>query len=138
MLAAPFQMRLAELERGREPDLLFVAKANLARLRPTYLDGPADLAVEIISPESVLRDRGTKYAEYEAGGVREYWVIDHEQQRTDFFRAGANERYQRAQPNADGIYRSAVLPGFWINVGWLWQDPTADPAHCPAAWEATQ
>jgi hypothetical protein len=23
----------------------------------------------------------------------------------------------------DGIYRSAVLPDFWLKVDWLWQDP---------------
>ncbi len=76
VLSAPFQMRLSNVRRGREPDLLFVRKENIIRLQRSYLDGPADLAIEIVSPESVLRDRGAKYAEYEAGGVREYWIID--------------------------------------------------------------
>lgn len=35
---APFQMKL---EHGRGPDLLFVAREHLGRLRETYLDGPA-------------------------------------------------------------------------------------------------
>lgn len=25
--------------------------------------------------------------------------------------------------DADGIYRSAVLPGIWLRESWLWQDP---------------
>jgi len=25
-----------------------------------------------------------------------------------------------------GIYRSRVLPGFWLRVEWLWQIPTPD------------
>ena len=47
--AAPFQMKM---EHGREPDLLFIASMHLSRLQRNYLDGPADLVVEIISPGS--------------------------------------------------------------------------------------
>lgn len=123
LLTAPFQMRLSNVRRGREPDLLFVAKDNLTRLRRSYLDGPADLAVEIVSPESVLRDRGAKYAEYEAGGVREYWIIDADAKRADFFVLDGEGRYQRASPDSGGRYESAVLPGFRVNIDWLWQSP---------------
>ena len=136
LLAAPFQMRLANVRRGREPDLLFVTKDNLTRLRRSYLDGPADLAIEIVSPESVLRDRGAKYAEYEAGGVREYWIIDNLSQRADFFVLDAEGRYQRASPDAGGKYASAVLPGFWISVGWLWQSPLPPVRQVLREWEA--
>lgn len=136
VLDAPFQMKLADLKRGREPDIVFVAGGNLSRIKATYLDGPADLAVEIVSPESVLRDRGTKYAEYEAGGVREYWVIDNTQQRADFFVLGADGRYERQRPDKDGIYTSAALPGFWINTVWPWQEPTPTLRSVLSAWEA--
>lgn len=81
------------------------------------------MAIEIVSPESVLRDRGAKYAEYEAGGVREYWIIDAEAKRADFFVLDAEGRYQRASPDDGGRYESAVLPGFWISLNWLWQSP---------------
>jgi Uma2 family endonuclease len=88
VIAAPFQMRLLRSERGREPDLLFVANENLHRLHDTYLEGGADLVVEITSAESLLRDRGEKFAEYELEGIREYWVIDPEGKRVDFFVLG--------------------------------------------------
>ncbi|MBV9850380.1 MAG: Uma2 family endonuclease [Armatimonadetes bacterium] len=138
VLAAPFQMKLAKVRRGREPDLLFITSANLARLRHNFLDGPADLAVEIVSPESALRDRGAKYGEYEAGGVREYWILDSETQRADFFVLDPAGRYQRAQPDSGGIYRSAILPSLWINVGWLWQDPLPPVRQILREWEQTQ
>jgi len=54
VLTAPFQMKLSNVKRGREPDLMFVAKSEMARLTHTYLDGPATIAVEIVSPESRL------------------------------------------------------------------------------------
>ena len=137
LLAAPFQMKLGTIQRGQEPDILFVAKGHLSRLQRNFLDGPADLAIEIVSPESILRDRGTKYGEYEPGGVREYWVLDPETQRADFFVLDASGRYQRAQPDADGNYRSSVLPGFWLKVGWLWQEPLPTLRFVLREWEGT-
>src|SRR5256885_5964292 len=75
----PILMRLPSRPSGREPDLIFVAKAHLNRLRTSYLDGPADLVVEIISPESRERDEVDKLREYEQAGVPEYWMLDPEQ-----------------------------------------------------------
>jgi Uma2 family endonuclease len=123
VLCAPFQMKTGPDLPGREPDLLYVARERMSQLRSTYLEGPADLVIEITSPESRLRDRGEKFAEYEAGGVREYWIIDPDARRVDFFRLDPEGRYQRFGPDPDGIYRAAAVPGFWIRPDWLWQDP---------------
>lgn len=120
VIAAPFQMKLERS--GREPDLLYIAGEHLDRLRTTYLDGPADLVVEIISPESVGRDRGEKFTEYEAGGVLEYWLLDPQRRWAEFYLL-EGERYRLAMAGAEGPYRSAVLPGFSLRVEWLWQQP---------------
>ena len=117
---APFQMKL---EQGREPDLLFVASEHLKRLKETYLDGPADLVVEIVSPESVGRDRGTKFYEYERAGISEYWLIDPQTKRAEFYQLAAAGQYQLVPPDGEGIYRSVMLPNFWLRVEWLWQQP---------------
>ena len=120
VISAPFQMKM---ERGREPDLLFVAREHLERLQETYLEGPADLVVEIVSPESRLRDRGEKFAEYEMEGVREYWVIDPEQERVDFHVLDDEGYYRRGPGKSEGIYHSEALSGFWLKVEWLWDPP---------------
>lgn len=119
--SGPFQMKLATS--GREPDLLFVATSHLDRLRPTYLDGPADLVIEIVSPESVGRDRGEKFYEYEAAGVSEYWLLDPQTRRAEFYRLAADGQYRLAPPDDQGMYHSAVVPGFRLHVSWLWQQP---------------
>jgi Uma2 family endonuclease len=110
---------------GREPDIIFVSREHLNRLRDTYLDGPADLVVEIISRDSRARDRGEKFYEYEQGGVREYWLLDYLRQQAEFYQLGPDGIYHLAPAGADGIYRSAVLDGLWLKVEWLWQEPLA-------------
>jgi Uma2 family endonuclease len=46
----------------------FLNWADEDTLKETYLDGPADLVVEIVSPDSVGRDRGDKFYKYAQGG----------------------------------------------------------------------
>jgi Uma2 family endonuclease len=124
VIIAPFQMRLEMRPSGREPDLLFIKSENLARLNPKYLDGPADLVVEVISPESRARDRGEKFYEYEQAGVPEYWILDQARRKAEFYALGADGLYEAAAVGAGGVYRSALLPGFWLRLAWLWQEPT--------------
>ncbi|MDQ2687966.1 MAG: Uma2 family endonuclease [Armatimonadota bacterium] len=120
---------------GREPDLLFIAKAHRRRMTQRYLDGPADIAVEIISPESEFTDRDTKFAEYEAGGVGEYWLLDQKERRADFFGLSVERRFERIKPDAAGIFWSVALPGFWLNVNWLWQTPLPNLRDILREWE---
>jgi Uma2 family endonuclease len=123
VIDAPFQMKLARS--GREPDVMFVAQAHLERIKHTYLDGPADLVVEVVSPESAGRDRGDKFYEYREAGISEYWLIDPQLKQAEFYQLDAAGLYQNVLP-ADGIYRSRVLPGFWLRVEWLWREPLPD------------
>ena len=120
VLRAPFQMKLANS--GREPDLLFVSAEHVSRLGKTFLDGPADLAVEVLSPESIGRDRGDKFIEYAHGGVPEYWLIDPNGGWADFYRL-AEGHYHLSFEGKEGRYDSLVVPGFWLDVEWLWQEP---------------
>lgn len=123
VLSAPFQMKLETRPSGREPDLLFISSDRLDRLKEMYLDGPADLAVEIISTDSRARDRGEKFYEYEQGGVREYWLIDPLRKQAEFYLLGDDKLYQLAPIGKDGKFHSAVLKGLYLRVDWLWQEP---------------
>jgi Uma2 family endonuclease len=119
----PFQMKLSTRPSGREPDLLFISKAKLSNLKQNYLDGPADMVVEIVSPDSQARDRGDKFYEYEEAGIREYWILDQNRKRAEFYHLEEDGTYKLIDPDENGIYRSTVLEGLWLKVDWLWQDP---------------
>ncbi len=121
ILYSPFAMKLEGQRCGREPDILFVSKERGHLFKKTYLDGAADLAIEIISPESVGRDRGEKFVEYEAAGIREYWLFDPERKQTEFYRLSDDGFYQLI-PTPDGVFRSVVLPGFFLRLEWFWQE----------------
>jgi Uma2 family endonuclease len=129
----PFQMKTGPDLPGRAPDILFVSKRRLARLKKNHLEGPADVVIEIISPGSGATDRGDKYYEYERGGVREYWLIDPRRKQADFYQLGRDGVYH-PMPLDDGIFRSVVLKGLWLEVAWLWQKPLPSTPDIWAKW----
>jgi len=122
VLIAPFEMRLLSEKSARQPDILVVTSENLGRLSRERLEGPADLVVEIVSRDSVRRDRHDKLHEYRRAGVREYWVVDPRpgRNRADFYRLDAAGEYELYATDEDERVTSAVLPGFWLRPAWLW------------------
>jgi Uma2 family endonuclease len=129
VLEAPFEVRLGPDGPSREPDILFVASSNLGRLSRDRLVGGPDLAVEVISDDSVGRDRGDKFYEYQDAGVREYWIVDPRprRHRLDAFALDEQGVYGPLLPDDAGRVRSRILPGFWVHPEWLWEEPALSP-----------
>lgn len=122
VLGPEFTIRLRKGEKSRRvPDVLFVSTARISLLKPTYLDGAPDLAVEVVSEDSVARDWRDKYLAYEAAGVREYWVIDPLSKTVEAY-ALKRKKFQRIVPAGDGTISSSVIPDFQIRADWLWRD----------------
>jgi Uma2 family endonuclease len=118
----PFVMRLPAFpKRRREPDLLVVLNTNPYPVQKTFMDGPADICIEIISEESMERDIGTKFAEYQQGGVTEYWVFDPIHHIARFYRLNEEKRYVTILPDDEGNYTTPLLPGLRVHVPTLWQ-----------------
>lgn len=136
VILQPFVMRLPAFpNRRREPDLLIILKTNPHQLTPTYMDGPADLCIEVVSEDSVARDHGEKFDEYEKGGVSEYWIIDPLRAESRFYRLNAHGRYVRQSEDGQGNYRTPALPGFMMHVPALWETPLAGPGAIARAVE---
>jgi Uma2 family endonuclease len=105
-------------KRGPEPDVAFVVKERLHIVERGFVDGAPDIAVEIVSPDSVERDYDHKRSVYEAAGVKEYWIIDPDEQRVTFLRR-QGERFVEVKPQG-GRFDSQALAGFYLTIDWLW------------------
>lgn len=104
-----------------EPDIAFVARRHAHRIRRGRVHGPPDLAVEVVSPDSVERDYGKKRTQYERFGVPEYWIVDELRQTVTLLRLGPKGKYREVRLK-QGKLHSEVLPGFWIRPEWLWAE----------------
>ena len=118
---APYQMKTGPDLPGREPDVMFVANSNLDRTHDKHLEGPADVVFEIVSEESVTRDRIWKLAEYERGGVAEYWIIDPLKKEVLLYGLGADGKFTLTVPDSQAMIRSSVMSGVWFDANWFWQ-----------------
>jgi len=133
LVGDPFVMRLPAVESRREPDLQIILGDNLQNLHDTYMDGPADICIEVVSPSNSEVDYGDKLKEYEKGGVGEYWLFDPARRAAFFFRQQESGGYLSISPDADGNYQTPRLPKFVLNVPTLWQDDLPDITQVMAA-----
>lgn len=67
-----------------QPDLVVVC--DLSKLEKQAYRGAPDLVVEVVSPSSVKRDRDDKLKLYRKAKVKEYWIVDPENQAVDVYR----------------------------------------------------
>jgi len=112
-----------------EPDLMVVTDAHRERITAQRLEGPADLVIEIASDGDPLLDEREKLPRYHAAGIPEIWVLSPQTSSVRCDRLGAEGSY-RTERRSGGRIESIVLPGFWINVDWLWQESLPSTVHC--------
>jgi len=106
----------------RNPDVVFVQKSRANIIRKNYIDGAPDLIMEFVSPESETRDWQEKFAEYEAAGVGEYWIVDRRQRRYSAFYLGDDRSYHPIAPREGKLF-SHTMSEFWVKVEWFWRTP---------------
>ena len=129
----PFALRLDDTA-AREPDVFFVGSARAGQVHGTYVEAPADLVVEILSPSSRGTDRGDKFYEYEKAGVPEYWLIDPEREWVEAYRLGESGRYEVRELDDPRVLTSDALPGLRLPVDWLWREPLPKLAWVIDRW----
>jgi Uma2 family endonuclease len=99
-----------------EPDVCFFDKSKSVNFLPEQMQFPApDLAVEVLSPSTEKYDRETKFQDYAAHGIREYWIIDAEHEIIEQYFL-ENEEYELLLKAKDGTIESVVLPEFKIQI----------------------
>jgi Uma2 family endonuclease len=82
-----------------------------------YVEGAPELVAEVAS-SSVSYDLHVKLRVYRRNGVREYVVWRVGDRAIDWFILRADQ-YERLPLDAEGVYRSAVFPGLWLDAAAL-------------------
>ena len=95
VVPAPFGVEFPATGEGVQPDLLFVSNERRGLITDAGLTGAPDLVVEILSPSTASRDRGLKLRLYERQGVREYWIVDPDENAVDVWRFGEDPAHER-------------------------------------------
>ena len=95
------QLRLLEMTGGR------------ARVEGGYVVGPPELVIEV-GKSSRSHDLGPKKADYEKAGVLEYLFVGIKPDEVRWF-VRREGRFEEMAADDDGIYRSEVFPGLWLD-----------------------
>lgn len=113
---APFAVFIKKDDKNYvEPDISVIC--DKSKLSDRGCEGAPDFIIEIVSPSSRRMDYYKKCALYAESGVREYWIVDPEKQRTMIYRYeddAAPMIVPFEQDLAVGIYNN-----FMINVSKL-------------------
>lgn len=69
----------------------------------------------MLSPGTEKNDRGVKFRDYAAHGVREYWLVDPEAEVVEQYELAA-EAYTLRLKSGSGNLASRVVPGFDVAI----------------------
>lgn len=131
-----------DLDNMPQPDVfLYIAPECGGQVRITE-DGMIEAAPEFIAEvasSSASYDLNAKLNAYRRNGVREYVVWRTRDRAFDWFALQGGE-FVRVEPHGDGLYRSQVMPGLWLDPSALirndgeallrsWSEGIASPEH---------
>ncbi|RGU91100.1 helix-turn-helix domain-containing protein [Clostridium sp. AF15-17LB] len=96
VLLAPVDVRIDDDDRSMlQPDLIVVCDGDKSDGR--RINGAPDLVAEVVSPGSRKRDYLVKLNKYWTSGVREYWVVDPDNESVTVYEFGEGEENFRIQ-----------------------------------------
>lgn len=99
-----------------EPDICFFGNDKAKDFSRKQMQFPApDFVGEVLSDSTAKNDRETKFQDYAAHGVQEYWIIDAEKEIVEQYFL-QNEVYELLLKAKDGKIESVVLEGFNIPI----------------------
>ena len=88
----------------------------------------AVLVIEVLSRGHEKYDLEFKDAFYREAGLPEIWYIDQLNRKVTARRKDG--KGYKTEEITEGAIHATGLPGFWIDVAWLWAEPEANPREC--------
>ena len=117
----------------REPDLFVLPPEEVPKAKGVPLEVRPALVIEVLSPATRTVDLKEKPEDYALAGIPEYWAVDPEEKRVVVHRLLSGPEQAPAyavETVASGRLDAGTVPGFWLRVEWLWQDPLPPVARC--------
>jgi Uma2 family endonuclease len=100
-----------------EPDVCFFTAARAAKFkRVTTKFPPPDFICEVLSKSTEALDRGIKFKDYAAHGVREYWIADPRTQVLEQYVSDGKGGYRLQLKSGSGEVASTVIKGLRIPI----------------------
>jgi Uma2 family endonuclease len=103
-----------------QPDLLYVPSRHREIITKTRVNGPPDLAVEIISPSSIRRDRVVKLDIYQRFAIPHYWLVDALAETFEIYALSAEGIYRHRGEGNNGIFSIPGFPDLTLDLDALW------------------
>ncbi len=104
-----------------QPDILFLSNENLHLIGDKKIEGAPDLVIEILSPSNHAKEMAYKKMIYEISGVREYWLVNLENQTITQYENIEKEFVKRQVFQKDAVLAAIVLKGFQIRLDALFE-----------------
>jgi len=117
----------------REPDLFVLPPEEVPKAKGVPLEVRPALVIEVLSPATRTVDLKEKPEDYALAGIPEYWAVDPEEKRVVVHRLLSAPKHAPAyavQRMTSGRLEAPTVPGFWLLVEWLWQEPLPPVAGC--------
>lgn len=120
--AVPFDVRLCEkvvddkkVFTVVQPDISVFC--NSKKLDKRGASGPPDLAIEILSEATAVRDLNLKLLLYQKHRVKEYWIVDPVRETVNLYHLDRTNRYETTgEYTKNDIVKTSLFPGFQLKV----------------------
>lgn len=125
---APFDIRFPEGKEKDEdiktvvqPDIVIVR--DMGKLDKAGCKGTPDLVIEIVSPGSGKRDRRIKRDLYEKHGVKEFWLVDYQEEVVEVYLLNEDSIYEKSKVYAEkDKITVSIFPDLEIEVELMFRE----------------
>ena len=123
VFAAPFDVRLPVKNKKKDDEVTTVVQPDLciicdeSKIDSRGCCGAPDLVIEILSPGNSKKEIRLKHELYEEAGVKEYWIVNPEEENIVVFVLNEEGKFSGLKMYAgDDNIQSFAVPGLNINL----------------------
>jgi Uma2 family endonuclease len=101
------------------PDIAFIARRHLGRAKEKRIEGPVDLAIELLSRGTINVDRKLKFAAYAKYAIPWYWIVDLKARVLEEYELVDGKYANLVRAPFDEPFKPRLFPGLVIDLASL-------------------